>query len=97
MAKAFYLFWGPKRLKNWASEAHILHTPETTFNEHLKQHWCETSENVLRKWPNTRISTYFGAQNGPEIGPLWPVLYTFLKVAPMNMYSKIDVNPEETF
>ena len=40
--------------------------------------------------------TYFGAQNTPEIGPLMPILYISLKVAPMSIYSKIDVNPEET-
>ena len=41
--------------------------------------------------------TYFGAQNGPEVGPLRPIWYTCLKVAPMSILSKIDVNPEEIF
>ena len=63
----FLLIWGPK---NWASEAHILHTYKSTWNGHVKQYCCETSENFLRKWPNTRNLSYFGAQNGPEIGPL---------------------------
>ena len=56
--------------KNWASRAHYLHTSESTYNEHVKQYWCETGEHLLRKWPNTRILSYFGAQNGPEIGPI---------------------------
>ena len=60
----------------------------------MEQYWCETGEHLLRKWPNTRILSYFGAQNGPEIGP---ILYTSLKVAPMSLYSKIDVNQQEFF
>ena len=81
----FLLIWEPKGPKNWASEAHILHTSKSTCNAHVKQYWCETSENFLRKWPNTRIFTYFGAQNGPEIGSMRPILYTSLKVAPMSI------------
>ena len=81
----FWLIWGPKRPKIWASEAHILHTSKSTWNEHVRQYCCETSENVLRKWPNTRNFSYFGAQNGPEIGPLRPIFYTSLKVAPMRI------------
>ena len=49
----FLLIMGPKWSKNWASEAHNLHTSKSTCNEHVKQYWCETSENFLRKWPNT--------------------------------------------
>ena len=45
----FLLIWGPKRPKIWASEAHILHTSKSTWNEHVRQYCCETSENVLRK------------------------------------------------
>ena len=41
----FDLFGGPKWPKNWASEAHILHTSKSTYNEHVKQYWCATSEN----------------------------------------------------
>ena len=44
------------------SEAHILHISKSTYNEHAKQYWCETSENLLRKWPKTWILTYFGSQ-----------------------------------
>ena len=54
-----------ERLKNWASEAHILHTFKSICNEHVKQYCCETSENFLRKWPNTRNLTNFGAQKRP--------------------------------
>ena len=42
------------------------------------------------------LLTYFGGQNGPTIGPLRPILYTSLKVAPMTIQGKIDVNAEET-
>ena len=80
----FWLIWGgAKWPKNRASEAYILHTSKSTWNEHVKQYCCETSENFLRKWPNTRNFSYFGTQNGPEIGPLRPKFYTSLKVAPM--------------
>ena len=37
-----------------------LHTSKSICNKHVKQDWCE---NFLRKWPNTRMFTYFGAQN----------------------------------
>ena len=82
----FVLFWGPKWPKNWTSEAHIPHTSKSSCNEHVKQYWCETSENFLRKWPKSRILTYFGIQNGPKIGPFGPILYISLKVAPMSIY-----------
>ena len=81
----FWLILGPKVAQNWSSEAHILHTSKSTWSEHVKQYCCETSENFLRKWPNPRNFSYFGAQNGPEIGPLRPIFYTFLKVAPMRI------------
>ena len=71
----FYLFGCPKWPKNLASEAHILHAHKSACNEPVKQYWCETSEIFLRMWPNTRILTYFGAQNDPEIGPLRPIFY----------------------
>ena len=70
----FDLFGGPKWPKYWASEAHILHTYKSTWNEHVKQYCCETSENVLRKWPNTRNLSYFG---GPKMG-LWGPYFTHL-------------------
>ena len=79
----FWLIWWPNVAKNWASEAHILHTFKSTWNGHVKQYCCETSENFLRKWPNTRNISYFGARNGPEIGSLRPIFYTSLKLAPM--------------
>ena len=63
----FNIFWGPKWPKNWVSEAHIRHTSKSTCNEHVKQYQCEASENILRKWPNTRISTYFGAQMAQKL------------------------------
>ena len=76
----FSLILGPKviqKLGLWGAD--ILNTSKSTCNEHVKQYWCVTSENILRKWPNTRIFTYFGAQNDPEIEPLRPILYTSLK------------------
>ena len=81
----FDLFGGPKWPKNWASEAHIIHISKSTWNEYVKQYCCETSENILRKWPNTRKFSYFGAQSGPEMGPLRPIFYTTLKVALMRI------------
>ena len=90
------LCWGPKWPKSWPSEAHILHTTKSTCNEHVKQYWCQTSENFLRKWPKTGIVTYFGVENGPKIGPLSPIFYTHLKVITMSMWNSTDVNPLET-
>ena len=43
-------FWLILWPKNWTSEAHILQTSESSYNEHVKQNWCETSGNFLRKW-----------------------------------------------
>ena len=83
--RIFTYFGAQSGPKNRASEAYILFTSESTCNEHVKQYWCETSENFLRKWPNTRILTYFGAQNDPEIGFLRPILNTVLKVVPMSI------------
>ena len=81
----FLLILVPKVTQKWASEAHILHTFKSTCNEHVKQWCCETSENFLRKWPNTRNWTNFGDQNGPEIGPLRPIFCTSLKEAPISI------------
>ena len=61
----FYFILGPK---NWTFEAHIFHTFKSTCNEHVKQYWCETSENILRKWPKSIILTYFGVQMVPKLG-----------------------------
>ena len=32
-----------------ASDAHIFHTSKSACNEHVKQCWCETSEDVFEK------------------------------------------------
>ena len=92
----FYLFWGPKWHKNWTSEAHILHTYKSTCNEHVKQYWCEISENFLRKLPKTWFFTYLW-ENGPKIGPLRPIFHTLMKVLAINMRSNNDVKPVKTF
>ena len=65
--------------------AYIPYTTEGTCNEDVKQCWCETSENYLRKWPRSAILNYFGVQNGPKHGPLRRILFTSLKVAPMSI------------
>ena len=77
----FYLCWGSKWPKNWASEAHILHTFKSTCNEHVKQYWYETSENV---WESDLTPEFWltWVQNGLEIGILRPTLYTSVEVAP---------------
>ena len=67
----FYLFWGPKWPKYWTPQAHIPHTSKSTCNEHVKQHWRQTSENFFEKVTKVPIFfTYFGVRNGPKIGPL---------------------------
>ena len=40
---------------------------------------------------------YLEAQNDPEIGPLWPILNTALKVAQIDIYTKTDAKPERIF
>ena len=55
----FWLILEPKMVPKVGSEAHITHTTESTCNDHVKQYWCETSENFLRKWPKSRILTYW--------------------------------------
>ena len=45
----FDLFGGPKWPKNWASEAHILHTSESNWNEHVKKYCYEP---VKTFWEN---------------------------------------------
>ena len=52
---------------------------------------------MFKKATNTRILTYFEIPNGPEIWALSPIFHISLKVAPITILSKIDVNPEETF
>ena len=44
MTKDRKLILGPKRPMGWASEARILLTSQSTCNEYVKQHWCETNE-----------------------------------------------------
>ena len=51
----------------------------------------------FRKWPNTRYFTYFGAQSGPQIGPLRPIFSTYLKVLAMSIWSNTDVKPVKYF
>ena len=92
----FDLFWGPKWPKSWPSGAHILHTTKSTGNEHVKQYWCQSSENFLRKWTKTGIFTYFEAENGPKIELLRPIFYTHIKVVTMSMWNNTDVKPMET-
>ena len=93
----FNLFWAPKWPKNWTYEAHILHASKGTCNEHVKQNWCGTSKNFLRKWPKTRILTYFGTRNCPKIRPLGPIFHTPLKALAMSVWSNNDVTPVKTF
>ena len=91
-----HVFCGPKWPGNWASEANIQYTSSgSNWRVHLD--WCETSGRFLRKWPKTRIFTYFGAPSGPKIGPLRPIFYTHLEVHAMSMWSHTDVKPVKTF
>ena len=40
--KNFDLLWGPKWLRNWAFETHIVHLSESSSNRHIEQDWCES-------------------------------------------------------
>ena len=83
----YWLIWGANWSQNWASEAHILHTFKSSYNQHVKQYWCEISRNILRKWPKTGIWDLFWS---PKIGPMRPTVNTSLKVPPMHISSKTD-------
>ena len=39
-------------------KVHVVST--CSYNEQVKQYWCETSGNLLRKWPKTGILHLFG-------------------------------------
>ena len=76
-----------------ASEANIQHTSNiNSWNLNLNQDWCETSGKFLRKWPETRIFTYSGAQSNPKIGPLRPISSTHLKVLVKQYWGKLSEN-----
>ena len=55
--------YGPQ---NWVCGAHFPHTTKRTCNDHVKRYWCETSENVLRKWPKTTILDLFWGHKWPR-------------------------------
>ena len=73
----FHLFGGPKWPQNWASEAHILHTSKSTWNEHVKQYCCETSENFLRNYQTPQIFLTSGPKIAQKLGP-WGPYFTHL-------------------
>ena len=80
---------------NGGPESHILHNSQSCSYKHVKQDWCETSEYFLRIWPKIRIltySSYLGAQNDLQIRSPKPIFNTHLKVAPINLESKFNVN-----
>ena len=89
-------FWAPKFLPRrliFSTHLKVLATswgPCSTHRWKYSQWTCEATLmwnqwKLLRKWPNSRILTFFGVQNGPEIGPQRPIFYTSLKVAPMSI------------
>ena len=82
---------------SFASRNTPWNTPKHIPNKHLKQEGCETSGKYLRKWLNTGIFTYSGAQSGPKTGPLGPIFSTHLKVLAMSMWSNTGVKPVKTF
>ena len=56
---------------------HISHTTESTCNEHVKQYWCETSDNLLRRWPKSSFFLLIWSpkwtQNGPFEAHIWHI------------------------
>ena len=52
-------------LQNWTTEADIQHTSKSSSNCHVKQDLCETSGNVLRKWPKDRNFYIFWGPKRP--------------------------------
>ena len=80
------------------TEQHVNMSWQNLANDMSTNRACETilmwNQWKLGKWPKTAILDLFW---GPNVGPLRPILYTSLKVAPMSKQSKIDMNPKETF
>ena len=88
----------PDGLTSSAASGNALwNTPKHTHNKHVKQEGCETSRKYIRKWLKTWIMFYLGAQNDPEIGPLRLILNIPLKVAQIDMLTKTDAKPVESF
>ena len=75
--------------------AYNWNTPQSIPNAHLNQDWCETNGNFFEKM--AEFFSCLGDQTDPKIRPLRPIFYTPLKVAPVSMKTKIDVEPVETF
>ena len=48
-------FGAPNGPQNWASEAHILHTSKSSYNDCVKQYWLEASGNFFEKMTKEQI------------------------------------------
>ena len=87
----FWLILDPKIAPKLGFDAHLPYTDESTCNEHVKQYWCKTSENFRESDQSPELDLLWGPK-----WPVRPILYTSLKVAPMSISNKSDVNPENT-
>ena len=92
----FRPIFGSKWDKNLASEAHIIHiTKYLQCASEIIPMWNPWK--LLKKWPKTGISTHFGAQNGPKIGPLRPIFPTSLNILAKGVWSHADVKIVKPF
>ena len=68
-------FGAPKRLRNWAFEAHTVHISESSFNEHIKQDWCESRGKFLTKYWKLEVWLTWGHKWPINLG-LWGLSFT---------------------
>ena len=87
--------------QRWTHHDHsaVLHiyTSKSSSNWLVNKDWCGNRGKLLRKWPQTGIFAYFGAQSGTKIGPLRPTFSTHIKVLALSMWSNTDVKSVKTF
>ena len=77
----FGLLWGPRWPKNCAFKAHNVYVSVISYNEHIKQEWCESRGNYLTKYSKTWILTHLKARNGPKVWAYGSIFYKPTKVA----------------
>ena len=89
------LFWEPKWPRNWASEADIQHTFQSSSKCKPKLMWNQWK--IFEKINKDQNFYSFWGPKWLKIGHLRPIFSTHLKVIAMSMYSNTDVKPVKTF
>ena len=69
--------WGPF---NWASEAHIVHISESSYNEHIKQDWYESRGSFTKINEDLRFDLFGGSKWPKNVGLWGLILHTYKKI-----------------